>query len=135
MDCKFESAIKVVCNNASRVYQKLADLTNFSGVVPPDKISNWSADTDSCHFTVEGMGNMGLRIVERQPDNMVKYTADGQTRFNFFLWVQMKGVADDESRVKVTLKADLNPMMKMMAGKHLQKFIDVLADSIARYQY
>ena len=44
----------------------------------------------------------------------------------------MKEVAPYESRIKVTLKADINAMMKMMFGKQLQKFVDTLAEGIAK---
>ncbi len=135
MENKYESAIKVVCNGVSQIFDKLADMSNFGGVMPPEKVSNWTADADTCRFTIDGMGEMGLRIVERETDKLVKYTADGQTRVNFFLWVQMMGVAESESRIKVTLKADLNPMMKMVVGKHMQKLVDTIADAIAKYQY
>lgn len=136
MDCKYESAIKVVLSGAQQVYDRLADMNNFTNALPPnDKISNWQATADTCRFTIEGMGDMGLKIVERTPGECVKYTADGQTRFNFYLWIQMKEVAPYESRIKVTLKADLNPMLKMMAAKPLQKFVDGLADGIARQTY
>ena len=86
----------------------------------------------TCHFTVDKVGDVGLRIVDREPNKMVKYTADGETRFNFYLWVQIKEVAPYESRIKVTLKADLNPMIKIMVGKHLQKFVDSLAEGISK---
>ena len=61
--------------------------------------------------------------------------ADGNTRFNFYLWVQTKEVAPYDSRVKVTLKAEMNPMMKMMVSGHIQKFVDMLADAIAMHRY
>lgn len=136
MDCKYESAIKVVLGSAENVYARLSDMSNFSNALPPnDKISNFVATTDTCHFAIEGMGEMGLRIAERKENSFVKYTADGSVRFNFNLWVQMKGVSETESRLRVTLKADLNPMLKMMAAKPLQKFVDSLADGISKQQY
>lgn len=131
MEAKYESAIKVVKNSAEAVYGRLSDFTNFSAVIPQDKVKNWSATKDTCRFTVDQIGEMGLRIVERQENELVKYTADGETRFNFNLWVQMKGVAPYESRIKVTLKADINIMIKTMFGSKLQDFVDMLAKSIA----
>ena len=74
---------------------------------------------------------MGLRIVDRKVCDYVKYAADGTVQFNFNLWVQMKEVAPYDSRIKVTLKADLNPMMKMLVSKQVQKFVDMMADAIA----
>lgn len=132
MESTYESNIKVALNSANTIYERMSDFNNFAGIIPPDKISNWQCTTDTCHFTVDKVGDVGLRIVDREPNKMVKYTAYGETRFNFYLWVQIKEVAPYESRIKVTLKADLNPMIKIMVGKHLQKFVDSLAEGISK---
>lgn len=135
METKYESSIKVVCNSVGAVYDKLSNFNNFNGMLPTDKISNWKSTDDTCRFTVDKIGEVGLRIIDRIVNSTIKYTADGSTRFNFYLWIQMKEVAPYESRIKVTLKADLNPMIKMMVGSKLQQFVDMLAESISKYQY
>lgn len=132
MESKYESSIKVVSNSVDNIYAKLSNFNNFGGIMPPQVVSNWSSTEDSCRFSVDKIGEVGLRIVERQVNQLVKYTADGATRFNFYLWVQMKEVAAYDSRIKVTLKADLNPMIKMLAGSKIQEFVDQLATAIAR---
>lgn len=135
MESTYESSIKVVTNSASVIYEKLADFQNFSGVIPADKVQNWEATRDTCRFSIENMGEIGLRIIDRQENSVVKYTADGETRFNFNLWIQMKEVEPYNSRIKVTMKADLNPMIKMMVGKYLQQFVDSLAEAISKHPY
>lgn len=135
MEAKYESAIKAVCNSTEAIYSMLSDFRNFSAVMPPEHIQNWEATTDTCKFTIAQMGEIGLRIIDRQENTLVKYTADGQTRFNFNIWVQMKEIEPYNSRIKVTMKADLNPMLKMMVGTQLQKFVDMLATAISTYQY
>jgi len=135
METKYESTIKVVNNSAEVIYSKLSDFQKLSSVIPPENIQNWKATPDTCRFTIAQIGEIGLRIIDRQENTLVKYTADGETRFNFNIWVQMKEVAPYNSRIKVTMKADLNPMLKMMAGSHLQKFVDMLATAISTYNY
>ena len=53
----------------------------------------------------------------------------------FICGVQLKQVAEDDTRIKLTIKADLNPMMKMMVSKHVKKFLNMLGDAIAGYHY
>lgn len=132
MESTYESKIKVALNSANVIYERLSNFNNFAGMIPSDKISNLQCTADTCHFSVDKIGDVGLRIIDKEPGALVKYTADGATRFNFYLWVQMKEVAPYESRIKVTLKADINAMMKMMFGKQLQKFVDTLAEGIAK---
>lgn len=131
METKFESAIKVVRNSANAIYERLADMRSLSSLIPPDKVKDFEATSDECSFTVDKIGRMGLKIVDRKENDFVKYGANGTVQFNFNIWVQMKEVAAYDSRIKVTLKADLNPMMKMLVNKHLQKFVDMMADAIA----
>ena len=51
--------------------------------------------------------------------------------FEFFVWIQLKQAGPYDTRLKITLKANLNMMMKMMIGSKLQAGVDGLADQIA----
>ncbi len=135
MNTTFESAIKEVPYPAEAVYSLLCDFTNFGEVMQNDRIKNWQSTADTCRFTIEGVGDLGLKIVDREPFSTIKYTADGKTPFNFYLWVQIKEVAQGDSRIKLTIKADMNPMMKMIASQPIQKFLDMVADAISRHQF
>ncbi len=135
MNCKYESPIKVALSGVERIYATLSDFDSLGKILPHDKIKDWQTTADTCHFSIENVGQVGLRIVEREENATIKFAADEQTKIGFNLWIQMKGVAENESRIKVTFKADLNPMLKMMVGKQLDKFVDTLADSIARHAY
>jgi len=50
---------------------------------------------------------------------------------DFNLWIQLKQVAPYDTRMKITVKAELNMMMKMLLKDKLQKGIDAMADQIA----
>ncbi|MBN2744064.1 MAG: SRPBCC family protein [Marinilabiliaceae bacterium] len=135
MNSTFESSVKSVSYAPESIYNLLCDFNNFSDVIQNDKVKDWQSTTDTCRFKVEGVGEVGLRIIDREPFSTIKYTADGKTPFNFYLWVQIKAVADDDSRIKLTIKADMNPMMKMVASQPIQKFLDMLADAIAGHKF
>jgi carbon monoxide dehydrogenase subunit G len=113
----------------------LSNFDNFDHLLPEDKISNWQSFGDSCRFEVVGLGQFGLKIVNKDADKMVKYTADGSVPFNFFLWVQLKEIDSSTTKIKVTLDADLNPMLKMVASGPLKKFVGLLAEAIASHTY
>ena len=132
---RFESEIKDVNQPASAIYQVLSNFDNFGHLLPEDKISNWQSFGDSCRFEVVGLGQFGLKIVNKDADKMVKYTADGSVPFNFFLWVQLKEIDSSTTKIKVTLDADLNPMLKMVTSGPLKKFIGLLAEAIASHTY
>jgi len=132
---KFESDIKKSTYPAETIFNFLADFDHFGDVIPQDKISNWQSFGDSCRFIIDPVGEVGLRIVEKEEFSTIKYTAEGKTPFNFFLWIQLKEVAEGDTRIKLTIKADMNPMIKMLASKPVKKFLDVLSDGIAKHKY
>ena len=132
---KYESKIKVVPHPAEKIFNFLTDFNNFGEVLPKDKIKNWQSFGDHCTFEIDMVGEVGLRIVDKTPFDTIKYVTEGNTPVNFFLWVQIKEVAESDSRIKLTIKADMNPMIKMVASGPIKKFLEVLADGIASHNY
>lgn len=131
----FESSIKKAAYPAETMFNFLADFDHFGEVIPKDKINNWQSFGDSCSFSIDPVGEVGLRIVEKETPKVIKFTAEGKTPFNFFLWIQLKELQADETAVKLTIKADMNPMIKMMASKPVKKFLEVLSEAIANHKY
>ncbi len=131
----FESEVKTISHPAGKVYGFLSDFDNFGDLIPTDKISKWQSFGDRCSFEVEGLGGVGLSIVSKEPDRQIKYSADGSVPFNFYLWVDITSLDESQCQVKLTLEADLNPMMKMMAEGPLQQVLGMLADGIATHSY
>jgi carbon monoxide dehydrogenase subunit G len=135
MESKFESRIGKINQPAGVIYRMLSDFRNFSNLVPADKIKNWQATADECRFTVDMVGDTGLKIVEKQEDKLIKITATGDNPYNFFFWIQLKEVAPYDTRIKLTLKIDLNPMIKMMASKPIQNFLNGLIDQLEKTSF
>ena len=132
---KFESDIKKAVHNDEKIFSFISNFNNFQDLIPQDKITDWQSTEESCRFKVDGIGDAGLKIIEKEPFKTVKYSTDGKVPFNFYLWVQLKQIEENDTRIKLTIKADLNPMMKMMVSKHVKKFLNMLGDAIANYHY
>lgn len=133
----FESAIKALAAPQLKVYNTLSDLRNLEKVkdrIPEDKIKEVTFEQDQVIFKVDPVGNVGIKIIESEEPKTIKFSATNSP-VDFYLWIQLKEVAENDTRLKVTLKADLNPMIKMMASKPLKNFVDTLADSIAAYDF
>ena len=111
------------------IYGLLSDFTNFTSILA-DKVEGWQATPDSCTFRAKGM-NVGLRIVERDENKLVKIEGEDGTPFEFMLWIQLKEMAPADTRLRLVLHIKLNMMMKMMIGGKLQSGIDQIADQIA----
>jgi len=90
------------------IFSLLSDLNNIEKIkdkIPQEKVRDLEFDTDSCRFTVDMVGQIGLRIIEREPPKTIKFAAD-QSPVSFNLWIQLKQVEENDTRIKVTVKAD-----------------------------
>lgn len=133
----FESSVKKADYNDSEIFNVLSDLNNIEKIkdrIPEDKIKNLEFDTDSCRFTVDPVGQVGLRIIEREPSKTIKFGAE-QSPVAFNLWIQLKQVDENDTRIKVTVKADLNPMIKMVVSKPMETFVNKLAEILSQLPY
>ncbi len=139
---QFESNVKFVPYSQERVYTKLEDLNNLSGVKERleqmreqvgDKIQDISFDRDSLTLTIQGM-NVTLRIIEREPCKCIKFEGD-QSPIPLNLWIQILPVTDEQAKMKVTVRAEVNMFIKGMISKPLQEGVEKLADMLAMIPY
>lgn len=128
-----ESKIGKIDNSDENIYHFLADFSNFNSLVSQDRMKNWEATRDTCRFTLDGLGDIGMKIIEREPFKLIKVTGDETSKFSFFFWIQLKKMAETDTRIKLTIQADINPMVQMMAKKPLQNFLDLLVDQLENH--
>lgn len=132
---RLESKIGKITSPEERVYNFLTDFNNFKDLIPEDKLQNWQADEDSCRFTINPIGETGVKIIKKEPYKLIKLTGIEESKFDFTLWVQLKQKEEKDTRIKLTLEAELNPMLQMMAKKPLQEFLDKLVDQLSKYSF
>jgi carbon monoxide dehydrogenase subunit G len=130
MEVKVESKIGRLRSNDDRIYAFLSDCNNFQQFAANDKVKNWQSDSESCSFTVDGAGDVAFRIVERQPNNLVKFSIENAQAENIFLWVQLKIASPGDTRVKLTAKLDVNPVIRMFISKPLKQGLDKIVETL-----
>ena len=123
----FESTVRQINYAQQSVYQLLSDLRNI------DKVKDLTFDTDSIGINTP-MGAVKLNIVERDEPKCIKFeTTESPLPFNF--WIQILPVTAQSSKMKLTIKADLNPFIKGMVSKPLQEGIEKIADALQSIKY
>ena len=136
-ESKFESSVKQVPYSQQAVYNNISDLRNLEKVrdrVPEDKVQGFSFDADTVSINVAPVGELKLRICDREEPQCVKFeTVQSPVPFN--VWVQVLPVDENSSKMKVTVKADLNPFIKGMVEKPLQEGVEKIADALAMVHY
>lgn len=134
---QFESSIKTIPCNQENVYSKLADLNNLESIkdkIPADKVQDLNFSEDTLSFSVSPVGKIDLRIIERNPFKCIKFdTTNSPLPFN--LWIQLIPVNEAECKMKLTIKAEVNPFIKGMIQKPLQEGLEKMADMLAKISY
>jgi carbon monoxide dehydrogenase subunit G len=132
---KLESKTGLIPFPDNRIYNFLSNFDNFRHLIPANKVQDWQSDESSCSFSVPPVGRLGIKIVEKEPFNLIKLSSLEKSTFVFTFWVQLKKESENETNVKLSLAAELNPMLEMMARKPLQEFLDKLVDQLEKIKY
>ena len=134
---KFESSIKQIPYPQEAVYRNISDLRNLEKVrdrVPEDRVKDFSFDEDTVGLNVPPVGELKLRICDREEPKCVKFeTVQSPVPFN--VWIQVLPVTADTSKMKVTVKAELNPFIRGMVSGPLQDGVEKIADALAQIHY
>lgn len=132
----FESSIRQIDYPQERVYALLSDVNNIDKVkdrIPEDKANGLTFDANSIGINTP-MGAVKLVIVEREAPKCIKFeTAESPLPFNF--WIQILPVSETTSKMKLTIKAELNPFIKGMVSKPLTEGIEKIADALQAIHY
>lgn len=134
---KFESSIKQIPYPVENVYRNISDLSNLERVrdrIPEDKLQEFQFDSDSVQVSVSPVGTIKLRIIEREENKCVKFETE-QSPLPFNLWIQVLPVSETESKMKVTVKADIPFMLKGMVSGPLQDGVEKIADALSQIPF
>ncbi len=134
---EFVSEIKTIPHSDADVYSVLSDLNNLElakNIIPQDKVKDFTFDTDSCTVSVDPVGKIRFVVVEREPNKTIKFQAE-QLPFGVTMWIQLVSINSAETKMKLTIKADLNPFLKPMVSKPLQAGLDKVAEGLAGLPY
>ena len=137
-ETKYESKITSAPCSAQQIYRVMSNLQNLERVrdmIPKDKIQEMEIEPDRVRIKVDGLAQkITIAIVDRIENDTVKFGAEGIPMDANF-WIQLKELAPNDTRIKLTVKADILMMFKMMIGKKLQDGLDQAADMLAQFPY
>lgn len=147
---KYVSEPREIQFSQELVFAKLSNLKNLEQFVSAEKIEelnrkgvdtkgfkvqDFAATEDRCTFKISPVGNVGIEIIEREPFKTIKIQGEKSVPFPVILWVQLAEMDEDHCKIRLTLHAELNPMIKMMVGGYLEKGIDKVADLLTSIDY
>lgn len=144
---KYVSEVKTIGHNQQVVFNYLSNFENLgtylnSGLlekitekVPQIRITDFESDQDSCKFNITGLGLAEIRIIDRDPFKTIKVESSGGLPLSFTFWIQLLPVDAYQTKMRLTLHAEMSMMIKMMAGNKLEEGINHLADTLSKLPY
>lgn len=137
-ETKYESKITSAPYSAEQIYRVLSDLKNIERVrdiIPKDKVQEMEIDSDFIRIKVDGLAQkITIAIVDRIQNDTVKFGLEGAPMSANF-WIQLKEITPEDTRIRLTIKADIPMMFRMMIGNKLQQGLDQAADMLAQFPY
>lgn len=137
-EAKYESKIGQINCEAKTVFAVLSNLENlrhFMDAIPKDKVQELEITSDSVRFKVDGLAQkLTIRIVEKEEFNTIKFGIDN-IPMAANVWIQLKQMAEEDTRIKLTIKADIPMMFRMMFEKKLQQGLDQAIDMLCQVPY
>ena len=137
-ETKYESKITSANCSAQQIYRVLSNLENLERVrqfIPQDKVQEMEISADRVRLKVDGLAQkITIAIVDRIENDTVKFGAEGIPMDANF-WIQLKEVSPVDTRIKLTLKADIPMMFKMMIGGKIQTGLDQAAEMLSQFPY
>lgn len=136
---EFTSEVKTIQHSDADVFRVVSDLRKLELLedkIPKDKLKleDLSFDKDKVSFQVEPVGLVTFLVVEREPNKLVKFKSEGLP-FELFLWIQLVSKGEKDTRLKMILKADLNPFIRGMVEKPMKEAVDKISDMLVELPY
>lgn len=126
------------------VYELCSSAKNFKDLLPSMVKSFESGNDDELRFSILGIPQISLRVIERTPYKRVVMRSSNENAVT--LTMNITGRGDNESEININFEGDLNIMPKSMGfmsfilpkqlsnvtEKPIEMFIDRLTDKIGK---
>jgi len=129
----FESRYGKVSVSDREVFVFVTDIRNFEQFIPKNTINSWKAEKDSCSFSVPMLGTVTVRLLEMSEYSKVVFQGDALKKEDFVLTLNIYENINESAGFNVLLTADLNPMMKMVAVKPIEQFLEMLVTEMEKF--
>ena len=134
---EFSSDLKTIPHSDRDIFRVLSDLRNLDlikSMIPEDKVKDFVFDKDSVSFRVDNIGKVSFIVIERSPDNYVRFKSE-KLPFEVFLEIQLQMKSEMETELIMHATSDLNPFMKSVVEKPMREAVDSIAEAITYLPY
>lgn len=154
MSMKESSSVKNISAPVERVYATLSNLENLRPLIERaqndeglrekmrqagqgnalEQLRDIEITADSIAIPTPMFGTISMHIIEREEGKCIKFETQ-QSPVKANLWIQTLPVSSDQSKMKLTIDADIPFMLKAMVGSKLKDGVEKIADALAMINY
>src|SRR5574344_1702727 len=125
---KIEGKNTTIQASAEAIFKLCSKCSKFGGTIPA-QVTGFTATESECHFTIQGMANITLTIVEKIEFSKIHYHATANQPINLDLFINIKDLGlNSEAHVDIDIDAPV--FMNGMLKSPLQNFADQLIGKI-----
>jgi carbon monoxide dehydrogenase subunit G len=133
----FISEIKIIPHNRQIVYDTLSNMENLAKLkdrIPGEQLRDFTFEGDACSFSVQPLGQMRVAVADREEPQTIRWTVE-KAPVNATLQIELLPEKANETQVRLTVSADLNPFIKHLVSKPLQEGVNKIADALTILPY
>jgi carbon monoxide dehydrogenase subunit G len=133
---QFNSDIKKIQASSEDVFIKLTNLENLrqlEGTMLHEKVKISKVTQDSCTFEVDMIGEIEIKLTNKEPNHLIVFQSQ-KSPLAFDLSIKLTEM-EQSTGLQIQLNADLPMMLKMMVSEPINKFVNILADTLTRLSY
>ncbi|MCC7050712.1 MAG: hypothetical protein IT239_02895 [Bacteroidia bacterium] len=117
--------------SSEEIYLFLKNLDNTSKLMPP-QISNWKGSEYKASYTLQGMANIEMAIVNGTANKKIEIKSTQDKPFTFSIDYIIESVSPNQSKFKILFVGDVNPFMKVMVEKPLTNLFNYMAEQLPK---
>jgi len=129
----FESRPARLNYSAEEIYHFVTDIRNLRRFLPQNTVSDLKVEKDSCSFHVSMLGPVIIYISERDKYNKIVFSGNALQVKDFSLIMNLLETENKHSEVRVTLVAEMNPLLKMVAAEPVKQFLETLVNEMEKF--
>ena len=116
---------KTISTNKSTtdVFNYLSELSNFKDLMPAN-VQSFQVENNHVILDIQGIGKLELAVVESESPHKIIMMPQNRVPFKFDIHWNIQSINDNQSKIQAIINDDLNMMMRMMAEKPLNDFIN-----------
>jgi carbon monoxide dehydrogenase subunit G len=130
----FESRSGKLSCTAKELYGFVTDVRNFEQLIPSGSIDNWQADKESCKFGVSMIGSVDIKLTDKVEYKKVVFRGNAFKKNEFSLFLNINDNGDAPAEVNISIETEMDPIMKMMASKPIDQFLQKLIDYMEEFR-